>query len=58
MMRTLIDIPLERTAIEHYLFDLGYPITLVSEIVDVDEKRVKEIDENYRRAFGTKGKTK
>lgn len=58
MTRKLYDVDLEQELVEHYLFDLGYPITLVSEILDVDEKRVKEIYEDYRRAFGTKGKDK
>lgn len=58
MTRNLYDVDLEHALVEHYLFDLGYPTTLVSEILDVDEKRVKEIYENYRRAFGTRGKTK
>lgn len=58
MTRKLYDINLEQALAEHYLFDLGYPTTIVSEMLDVDEKRVKEIYEDYRRAFGTKGKTK
>lgn len=58
MTRKPYDINLGQALAEHYLFDLGYPITLVSEILDMDEKRVKEIYEDYRRTFGPKGKTK
>ena len=58
MTRKLYDVTLEQALVEHYLFTLGYPVALVSEIVDMDEKRVKEIYENYRRGFGTEGKTK
>lgn len=50
-MRTLIDIPLERTAIEHYLFDLGYPVEKVSEIFDMSENTVREIHDGYKAAF-------
>lgn len=31
--------------VEHYLFDLKYPIEKVSEIVDMDKDAVKEIYE-------------
>lgn len=36
------DIQLEMAGIEHYLFDLGYPIEKVCEIYDIDEESVKE----------------
>lgn len=42
-MWTLIDIPLERISIEHYLFDLGYSIEKVSEIYGMDEESVRKI---------------
>ena len=58
MTRKRYDVDLEQKLVEHYLFDLGYPVTLVSEILDVGEKRVKEIYEDYRRMLGMKGKTK
>lgn len=58
MTRKLYDVDLEQALAEHYLFNLGCPIATVSEILDMDEKRVKEICENYKRTFGTKGKTK
>ena len=49
MMRTLIDIPLEQTAIEHYLFDLGYSVEKVSEIFDMNEAYVRDIYEARAR---------
>lgn len=49
MMRTLIDIPLERTAVEHYLFDLGYSVEKVSEIFDMDEAYVRNVYEARAR---------
>lgn len=51
MMRTLIDIPLERTAVEHYLFDLGYSVEKVSEIFDMSENTVREIHDDYKATF-------
>lgn len=50
-MRTLIDIPLERTAVEHYLFDLGYSVEKVSEIFGMSENTVREIHDDYKAAF-------
>lgn len=49
MMRTLIDIPLEQTAVEHYLFDLGYSVEKVSEIFDMDEAHVRDVYETRAR---------
>lgn len=49
MKHKLIEIPVEQLAIEHYLFDLEYPIEKVSEILDVDENLVKEIHGKYIR---------
>lgn len=48
-MRTLIDTQLERTAIEHYLFDLGYSVEKVSEIFDMSEAHVKDVYEARAR---------
>lgn len=31
--------------VEHYIFDLGYPVEKVSEIVDMDKEAVEEIYE-------------
>lgn len=45
MARKLSDIPLTTALVEHYLFDLGYPIEKVSEIADMDKETVKEIYE-------------
>lgn len=49
MKPKLIEIPIEQLAVEHYLFDLEYPIEKVSEILDVDENLVKEIHDKYIR---------
>lgn len=49
MKHKLIEIPIEQLAIEHYLFDLEYPIEKVSEILDVDKNIVKEIHDKYIR---------
>lgn len=51
MKHKLIEIPIEQLAIEHYLFDLEYPIEKVSEILDVDENLVKEIHDRYIRTY-------
>lgn len=48
-MHRLIDIPLDQLLIEHYLFDSGYSIKQVSEIVDKDEDTVKKIAHDYMR---------
>lgn len=49
-MRTLIDTPLEQTAIEHYLFTLGYSVEKVSEIFDISENTVRKIHDDYKAA--------
>lgn len=51
MKHKLIEISIEQLAIEHYLFDLEYPIEKVSEISDVDENLVKEIHDKYIRTY-------
>lgn len=51
MKHKLIEIPIEQLAIEHYLFDLEYPIEKVSEILDVDENLVKETHDKYIRTY-------
>lgn len=51
MKSKLIEIPIEQLAIEHYLFDLEYPIEKVSEILDVDENLVKGIHDKYIRTY-------
>lgn len=49
MTRKLNDIPLKKICVEHYLFDLGYPVEKVSEILAMDEDYVREIHDNYMR---------
>lgn len=51
MTRKLYDVPLEQIAVEHYLFDLGYPVETVSEIFGMDEDLVREVHDNYKTAF-------
>lgn len=43
MTRKLYDVPLERIAAEHYLFDLGQSIEKTAEILDMDEETVRRI---------------
>lgn len=45
MAHKLSDIPLTTVLVEHYLFDLGYPVEKVSEIADMDKETVEEIYE-------------
>lgn len=45
MAHGLSDIPLTTALVEHYLFDLGYPVEKVSEIADMDKETVEEIYE-------------
>lgn len=49
MAYKLSDIPLTTALVEHYLFDLGYPVEKVSEIADMDKKTVEEIYESRIR---------
>lgn len=49
MTRKLSDIPLETVAVEHYLFDLGYPIEKVSRIYNMDEEAVRKIYCDYQK---------
>lgn len=49
MTRKLHDVPLEQIAVEHYLFDLEYPVEKVSEIFGMEEDLVQEIHDNYRK---------
>nr|UVX62069.1 MAG: hypothetical protein [Bacteriophage sp.] len=43
MRHKLIDIPLDRLLIEHYLFDLDQPVEKTAEILDMDEETVRQI---------------
>lgn len=45
MAHKLSDLPLTTALVEHYLFDLGYPVEKVSEIADMDKGTVEEIYE-------------
>lgn len=49
MTRKLQDIPLERIAAEHYLFDLGQSVEKTAEILAMDEDKVREIHDSYMR---------
>lgn len=49
MTHKLQDIPLETVGVEHYLFDLAYPIEKVSEIYDMDEESVRKIYLDYKK---------
>lgn len=51
MTRALIDIPLKKIAVEHYLFDLGYSVEKVSEIFAMSEDAVRKIHDSYKAAF-------
>lgn len=47
MTRKLQDIPIERIAAEHYLFDLDQSVEKTAEILGMDEGHVREIHDNY-----------
>lgn len=49
MTRKPYDVSLEQTMAEHYLFDLGYPVAKVSEILDMDEAYVRGVYEARAR---------
>lgn len=49
MTRKLYDVPLEKAAVEHYLFNLGYPVEKVSEIFGMDEGSIRKVYEEYKR---------
>nr|UVN00997.1 MAG: hypothetical protein [Bacteriophage sp.] len=51
MTRKLYDVPIERIAAEHYLFDLDQSVAKTAEILDMDEDKVREIHDNYMRSF-------
>lgn len=51
MTRKLHDVPIERIAAEHYLFDLDQSVEKTAEILDMDEDRVREIHDDYMRSF-------
>lgn len=47
MTYKLQDVPIERVAAEHYLFDLDQSIEKTAEILDMDEDHVREIHDDY-----------
>ena len=49
MTRKLYDVNLEQAVAETYLFDLGYPVAKVSEILDMDEAYVRDVYEARAR---------
>lgn len=49
MTGTLKDIPIETLLVEHYLFDLGYPIETVCEISGMDRRFVRKTYDDYRK---------
>lgn len=49
MTHKLHDVPIKRLAVEHYLFDLGQSVEKTAEILDTDEKYVREIHDNYMK---------
>lgn len=42
-MRKLIDVPLDRLLIEHYLFDLDQSVEKTAEILNMDEDTVRRV---------------
>ena len=49
MTHKLSDVPLETIGVEHYLFDLGYPVETVSEIYGMDEESVRKIYDDRQK---------
>lgn len=49
MTRKLHDVQLERALAEHYLFDLDQSVEKTSEILAMDEDRVRKIHDDYVR---------
>lgn len=49
MTRKLYDVPLEHIAVEHYLFDLGYPPEKVSEVFGMDEESIRKIYDDRQK---------
>lgn len=49
MTHTLKDIPIDRIMVEHYLFDLDQSVEKTAEILDKDEKYVREIHDDYTK---------
>lgn len=49
MTHTLKDVPVEQLMVEHYLFDLGYPIETVGEISGMDLESVRKIYDDRKK---------
>lgn len=49
MTRKLKDVPVEQLMVEHYLFDLGYPIETVSEISGMNRESVRKIYDDRQK---------
>nr|UVX49630.1 MAG: hypothetical protein [Bacteriophage sp.] len=49
MTHTLKDVPIDQLVVEHYLFDLGYPIETVSEISGMDRESVRKIYDDRQK---------
>ena len=49
MTHTLKDVPIEQLMVEHYLFDLGYPIETVGEISGMDMESVRKIYDDRQK---------
>nr|UVM90676.1 MAG: hypothetical protein [Bacteriophage sp.] len=49
MTHTLKDVSIDQLLIEHYLFDLGYPIETVSEISGMDRESVRKIYDDRQK---------
>lgn len=55
MTHTLKDVPIDQLVVEHYLFDLGYPIETVSEISGMNRESVRKIyDDRQKYETSTK----
>lgn len=51
MTCTLENGPIDRLITEHYLFDLGQSVEKTSEILDMDEEKVRQIHQESSRFY-------
>lgn len=51
MTRKLYDVPIERIAAEHYLFDLNQSVEKTAEILDMDEETVRRIHQESSKFY-------
>lgn len=54
MTHTLKDIPIEQLMVEHYLFDLGYPIETVCKVSGMSREFVRKIYDDLQKTGLTK----